>query len=199
MKYLRKQNGISLVEFLIATAISLFLITSVFTVYLSNKKTYQHQQSLSYLQENTRLAFLSLTRDIHAAHTISYIPSENALQLVMYTPDSAINFSKNGFTLKNLQTIKYYVAIDKLNKKSISVLYRKDINNPNMPSALIDDVDNIQVFFYTKNNPTHEYKPSEISDYSKIIGVKILLALSSTDQHLHRELNIVIALRNVLT
>jgi hypothetical protein len=200
MKYPKKQNGISLVELLIATAISLFLMGNIFTVYLSNKKAYQYNESLAYLQENSRLAFLSFSHDVHMARAISFIAKENALEMIIPTAKSEVEISKDGIiTITKLKTIKYYLDKDKVNGKFISVLHRKYTGSPNFPSGLIDNVNSMQVFFYTQNNPTHESTPAEIHDWSKILGVKVILSLSSMDQHLHRQLSMVIALRNPLT
>lgn len=87
MKSLTKQTGISLVDLLIATAISLFLIASIFTIYLSNKKTYQYNETLSRLQENTRIAFERLSQDIHRGRNIQFFADKTELHMEEPDPD----------------------------------------------------------------------------------------------------------------
>lgn len=172
MKYSKKQQGISLVELLIATAISLFLIASIFTVYLSNKKTYQYNDSLAHIQENARVAFEWLNHDIHMAGSIQLFPQENVLQITEFRLHNDV--LKNFIKTNPPQTIKYYIARD---NRGISVLFRKDLNSVNAPSGLIDNINNMKV---------------ELINHS----VKITLSLGSSNKQLQREWSIVITPRN---
>ncbi|KJV05072.1 PilW family protein [Methylocucumis oryzae] len=61
------QNGLTLVEILVAMVLGTFLIGGVLEVYLSNKQTSLMQNNLSELQENGRAAMNILARDIRMA------------------------------------------------------------------------------------------------------------------------------------
>jgi len=63
----RKEEGFSLVEFVIASALGLLLITSLYELYISNKNNYHLQEGLSRLQENGRLAGHILNQGIRGA------------------------------------------------------------------------------------------------------------------------------------
>lgn len=60
-------RGFSLVEIMVALGISLFIMAGIGYVYTNSKQTYRVQEQLSRLQENGRLAFEYLTRDIRMA------------------------------------------------------------------------------------------------------------------------------------
>lgn len=64
---LSQQRGISLIELLIAILLSALLITGIFTIYLSNKKSYQFNEALARIQENGRIGFEYLSRDTRMA------------------------------------------------------------------------------------------------------------------------------------
>ena len=59
-----RSGGFSLVELLVAMAISLFMILGVSYIYVGSKKTYQVQENLARMQESARLAFEYLSRDV---------------------------------------------------------------------------------------------------------------------------------------
>lgn len=55
-----RQRGLSMIELLVALAISSFLIIGITQVYIDNKRNYVFQQSQANNQENTRFAELTL-------------------------------------------------------------------------------------------------------------------------------------------
>lgn len=59
-----KQHGISMVELLIAMAISSFLILGVTQMYIDNKRNYLYQQNQSANVENSRYSLKLLERDL---------------------------------------------------------------------------------------------------------------------------------------
>lgn len=60
----RPMQGFTLVELMVASAISLLLLAGVIQIFLANKQTYNLQQSISFIQENSRFALEFLGRDI---------------------------------------------------------------------------------------------------------------------------------------
>ncbi|RLA45094.1 MAG: hypothetical protein DRR42_19745 [Gammaproteobacteria bacterium] len=61
------QNGLTLVELMIAMVISLVLVGGVTQTYISTKQTYRLTEAQSRIQENGRFALYLLTRDIRMA------------------------------------------------------------------------------------------------------------------------------------
>lgn len=63
----RRELGFSLVELMIALVLGLVIISGVTGVFLSNKQSYRTSNALSQVQENSRIAFELLARDIRQA------------------------------------------------------------------------------------------------------------------------------------
>ena len=67
MKYSKHQQGISLVEVLVAMVISLFLLAGIVQVYLTNQSSYRFTNSISRIQENGRFAMDLMAQDLRMA------------------------------------------------------------------------------------------------------------------------------------
>lgn len=68
MSYLlKRQHGLTLVELMVATTLSLILLAGVLLVFSANKTTYQMQTGLGTLQENGRYAMRQITADLQLA------------------------------------------------------------------------------------------------------------------------------------
>lgn len=63
----RASTGFTLIELLVSIAIGLFLVTVVGGVYLSSKDSFNYQDAMSRLQENSRFAMERMARDIRMA------------------------------------------------------------------------------------------------------------------------------------
>ena len=64
---LKRQAGLTLVELMVATTLSLVLLAGVLLVFTANKATYQMQNGLGTLQENGRYAMRQIAADLQLA------------------------------------------------------------------------------------------------------------------------------------
>ena len=64
---LKRQAGLTLVELMVATTLSLVLLAGVLLVFTANKTTYQMQNGLGTLQENGRYAMRQIAADLQLA------------------------------------------------------------------------------------------------------------------------------------
>ncbi len=62
-----KEHGLSMIELLIALAISSFLILGITQIYIDNKRNYLFQQTQAANQENLRFLDLLLSQYINKA------------------------------------------------------------------------------------------------------------------------------------
>lgn len=62
-----QQRGLTLIELMVALAISSFIILGVSTVFATSKRVYQSQEGLSRIQENGRFVTAYLTDDLRLA------------------------------------------------------------------------------------------------------------------------------------
>jgi len=67
MRQPRRQSGLTLVELMIATALSLVLLAGVLLIFSANKSTYRIQNGLGTLQENGRYAVRQISNDLQMA------------------------------------------------------------------------------------------------------------------------------------
>lgn len=67
MQRRRREHGIGLIELMIALLLGLMVIGGATSVFLSNKQSYRSNSALSQVQENSRIAFELLARDIRQA------------------------------------------------------------------------------------------------------------------------------------
>ncbi len=63
----RRQQGLSLVELMVALLIGLILLAGVFQIYLSGRQSANAQEDLARMQENGRYAMDVITRDLRRA------------------------------------------------------------------------------------------------------------------------------------
>jgi type IV pilus assembly protein PilW len=66
-KGLKRQYGLTLVELMVATTLSLVLLAGVLVVFAANKTTYRMQNGLGTLQENGRYAMRQIVNDLQLA------------------------------------------------------------------------------------------------------------------------------------
>ncbi len=64
---IHKQQGLSLIELMVAIVISSLLMAGTIQLFVNNKQTYRVQEAVSRLQENGRFAMQFLSRDIRMA------------------------------------------------------------------------------------------------------------------------------------
>lgn len=65
-----KQRGFSMVELVIASAISLVLVAGIATIYMSSRQTYSARDEISTMQDTARNAISALTKHLeHAGYT----------------------------------------------------------------------------------------------------------------------------------
>lgn len=77
------QRGISLVELMVSLFLGLVLLGAVMAMYLSNQQVFRQAENLARLQENARMAFELMGRDLREAGGIacgSQLPVANVVQ-----------------------------------------------------------------------------------------------------------------------
>lgn len=72
----RTQQGLSLVELMVAMVISLVLLAGVVQIYIANSQTNRIQEANARVQENGRFAVQFLSRDVRGAGYSGCVPTE---------------------------------------------------------------------------------------------------------------------------
>ena len=112
----QKQNGFTLIEFMIAMAMSLFCVLAMTGIYLSIKNGFFAQGNISSMQESERLALTSLNNTIQLSGY--YLNPQNSnTQTAAFPVDSANGFAAGQYIsssatagLKNTVSVKSQTA-----------------------------------------------------------------------------------------
>jgi type IV pilus assembly protein PilW len=110
-----QQKGITIIEVMVALALSLIILAGVMHIFISNKQTYRVQEAFARLQESGRFATHFLTKDLRMAgytgcggktldvsNRADYYPNDNA-------PDIVGDFSGSG--IEGFQTDDLPIAL----------------------------------------------------------------------------------------
>ncbi len=63
----RSMSGMTLIELMVAMVLGLIVMGAAFAVFMSNQRTFQANEGVNRIQENSRVAFELISRDIRAA------------------------------------------------------------------------------------------------------------------------------------
>lgn len=88
-----RTKGFSLVELLVAMVLSIVLLAGVIELYLNSKQTYNMQEGLSRLQENSRFAVDRLYKAISAGGFLGCLSSDGAVVNTLTDQSGSYNFS----------------------------------------------------------------------------------------------------------
>lgn len=106
-KLKKHQNGLSLIELMVALTLSLMIMAGAISILGSNKRVYRDQNEMGRLQENARFALELLNKDIRStgftgcADDIDAVQNDittTATSLLSYTSTNIIEGSENGGT-----------------------------------------------------------------------------------------------------
>lgn len=109
LEALHRQSGLSLVELLVAVAISLVLLGGIYQIFFSSTTTYSVNTNLSRLQENARFALSFLERDVRQSGYRGCLNEPLSFSNLLNTPtEFAFNFALplEGFDADTSQTSK---------------------------------------------------------------------------------------------
>ena len=63
----KRMSGMSLIELMVAMVLGLVVLGAAFAVFMSNQATFRVNEDVNRMQENARVAFEMISRDIRAA------------------------------------------------------------------------------------------------------------------------------------
>jgi type IV pilus assembly protein PilW len=92
-----KQNGLTLIEILIAMVIGLFLLAGVMQIFLGSQRSYRLQENLSRMQENGRFAMDFITRDIRMTGAMGCVETANIKSTLITYPATDAKSVFNNF------------------------------------------------------------------------------------------------------
>lgn len=204
-KVVNNKCGFTLVELLLAIAISSLVVGAVHSAFVSQNRTYIAQESVAEMQQNIRISLEMLTRDIRMA---GYDPSGSKNFGFVNTADA--DFSNGGGLTEDVTTGVMQVAITMdLNKDGVidravvdidgngnidmsemeQVAYRlngTDLQRYSTTTGFVEwqtiaeGIENIE-FFYTLNDGTETTNPIA-ADLPNIRSIEISVLARASQQ-----------------
>lgn len=210
---MNKQSGISLIEFMIALLIGLFLLGGILQMFSASQQTYRIQSNLARLQENGRFALDFLAHDIRTAGYWGCMTSstgdvagvdgitdsitiQGAFVLIPTgicgNPVNSANScgAVNCYTdLSSTITYTISTPIATASSPNLNItLYR---NTNNVTNPLIEGIQNMQILYGVDSdgdgaaNYFVAANPAWIAtDWIKVISVRISLLVATLDDNL---------------
>lgn len=193
------QQGLGLVEIMVALTISLLLLAGVMQVFLSNKASSDLQNGLGRLQENARAAMELMAKDIsmagYSATTTPIAGIVVANTLDNTTPNTDLGFTVAKETASDVLEISYGSATDCLGQASVAgvavnryYLDGTDLvclgNGAVNPGLMAEGIENIQ-FLYGEDSDgdaiANRYINADNIAADPIVSIRISLLASTVE------------------
>ncbi len=198
-----KQQGMTLVEIMIALVLGIFLIAGVLQIFLGAKQSNRMLDNLSRMQENGRFAMDFISRDIREAGLIvcrkKPLP---VLTVIADTDNSGVNnsdsitieFSKADCPIPpalptiiaTIFSISESNNIPSLNRK---VSEKKGANTTIVENGpLFEGIEKMQIWYGEDtdddNTPNYYVSENNVVDMDKVVSVRVNLLVVSLDNNL---------------
>ncbi len=192
------QQGLTLVELMVAATISLLLMAGVIQVFLSSKVSHNLQNGLGRLQENARAAMDILSLNISMAGynvgttAINKINTTNTLNNA--TANTALGFTVANGKASDVIEISYQSATDCLGQASGgTVTDRYYLNGTNLmclgngsatPGIIAEGVENMQILYGEDTDGdkiANRYINASNIAAKPIVSVRIALLVSTVE------------------
>ena len=192
------QRGLTLVELMVASTISLLLMAGVTQVFLSSKVSHNLQNGLGRLQENARAALDILSLNISATGyntgvgTVNKFNAANTLNNT--TPNTGLGFTVASGKASDTIEINYLSATDCLGQATGGTATdRYYINGTNLmclgngsatPGIIAEGVENMQILYGEDSDNdkiANRYINASNIAANPIVSVRIALLVSTNE------------------
>jgi type IV pilus assembly protein PilW len=142
----KSEKGFSVIELLVAMAISLVVLASVYSVFRSQQKSTLVREQINMMQQNLRAGMTVMTRDIRMAGYVH--PTVTANAGITVANSDAIEFTRldDNNTLP-LKKIKYSLNDGKL----VRNIQNEDGTNPSGDQIIAEDIDALDFVYLNEN------------------------------------------------
>ncbi len=160
------QNGLTLIELMIATALTALVSVGLWQIFISTKQSYLYHENIARLLENSRLAILLLSNDIRLADTATLNKSKGDERLeISYSAERDCNNNRVG-TSKQPVVNQYYL------KDSILMCD----GNGGYPQPLVNGIDELH-FLFGQGTGSSVNRYVETPSKNNVISVRITLIM----------------------
>jgi len=205
------QQGLSLVELMVALVLGLFVVGSLIALYVNTKETYLMTENMSRLQENGRIALSMMTRDVRWADYRTCVQNELLPNAVAGTnggtfsePQDTITtiYQTNGCAqAQSTLTTAYSIGNGASGQPSLF----RSINGATAVE-MVEGIQNLDILYGEDTDddfvPNYYVPIGSVADASQIVSVRLTLtartaeAIQAANGRITRDFTSTVVLRN---
>ncbi len=209
--YKNSQQGMTLIEILIAMTLGAFLLSGVIQIYLSSKQSNRMQENMSRMQENGRFAMEFIARDIRGAdHKECFsdgstggeifgsndLGLNNSDRITVLQKDNACSvadaYSVISFFIQNAngQPSLHKVTSGATSVATATTAINAAVTGATANDALIEGIEDMQIEYgedtdaVADGTPNYYVNAASIIDMDRVVSVRISLLVRSIDNNL---------------
>ena len=206
------QQGLSLIELMIAITLSIFITAAMITLFVNSKQNYRLNENMSRLQENARFAVSFIARDLRMADYRTCVTADRRADAIAGTNDLGVNGSdtvtiiwqtNDCGTTPAINTTVYTIG----NGSSGAPALYRSVNGVN--TELVEGIENLQILYGedTDNDdvPNYYVDSASITNMQQAISVRLTVVartletnLTTTGGRITRNFTSTVTLRNRL-
>ena len=188
---LKSQNGLSLIELMIAIALSIFIVAAMISLFANSKQNYRMNENMSRLQENARFAVSFLSRDIRMADYRTCVTADRRGNAISGRNNTGLNDSDEVTilwqsnacgTANSVVTTIYSIQTGASGNPA---LFR---SVDGVSQEVVEGIENLQVLFGqdTDNDdvPNYFVDSGSITDMAQAISVRFTLIARTLESNL---------------
>ncbi|QLH43605.1 MAG: PilW family protein [Coxiellaceae bacterium] len=207
MNHINKFRGHTLVELLIASALSLLILSYIWQVYSHNRASVRWQQALARLQENGRMAEHFLRQSVRMAgyascggviwntdqtnairgYIATDVPSELSPRISSSADAVAITNCRYMVQQWQNTTVYYFIAdTGRKNKQGRSVYALYEKLGTQGSEELVDNITDMRIFYGVSDSNSVDIAAyltaDQVADWSQVRAVVINLLLNTEEE-----------------
>ncbi|MDD4569449.1 MAG: prepilin-type N-terminal cleavage/methylation domain-containing protein [Tepidanaerobacteraceae bacterium] len=105
----KTQKGFTLIELILSIGLLSLILTTTFTLYSAEKKTYERENQRLFVQQNTRQALLWLSTSIKQAKNVQ-VKSERRIETITSYGDVISYYFEKGVLYRNKNNVSNPIA-----------------------------------------------------------------------------------------
>jgi len=187
----QSQEGLSLIELMIAITLSIFITAAMISLFVNSKQNYRLNENMSRLQENARFAMAFLARDIRMADYRTCVTADRRADAIAGTNDTGLNSSDTVTVLWQSNDCDAGVATNttifsiQSGSSGAPALFRS-VNGVN--TELVEGIENLQILYGedTDNDdvPNYYVDSASITNMAQAVSVRLTVVARTLETNL---------------